>query len=340
MRMRLYALSMLALFVAACAGLAPAPKAFSAGYQSIRMTDANNRPIALDLWFPAKGVAEAEHNYGISKGSVVTGATIAGDHLPIVLLSHGAMGAAVNYAWIAEPLARRGYVVLGVSHFGESPAFGPSTINPVNVSHFGDRTRDFKAALAYLLSQPGYASHVDADRLGLLGHSSGGTTVMMLAGGKFQPADIAVYCRTEAAKGDKSCAYPTVSAMDPKQAPEALDLHVSAVVALDPALGMGFSKESLAGVTAPVLVIGSEQNDFLHFDTHAGRLMGLLPSAERVTLQGGEGHFVYVDVCDVPIQALGVPLCKDRDGIDRAKVHEQLSATIVTFFDKTLRAKR
>ena len=60
MRMRLYAVSMLALFVAACIGLAPAPKAFSAGYQSIRMTDANQRPIALDLWFPADGVAEAD----------------------------------------------------------------------------------------------------------------------------------------------------------------------------------------------------------------------------------------------------------------------------------------
>jgi predicted dienelactone hydrolase len=340
MRMRLYAVSMLALLVAACAGLAPAPKAFSAGYQSIRMTDANQRPIALDLWFPTEGVAEAEHNYGISKGSVATGASIAGDHLPIVLLSHGAMGAAVNYSWIAEALARRGYVVLGVSHFGESPAFGPSTINPINVSHFGDRTRDFKAGLAYLLSQPGYASHLDADRLGLLGHSSGGTTVMMLAGGKFLPADIAAYCRTEAARGDKSCAYPTAGAMDPKQAPETLDLHVSAVVALDPALGMGFNKDSLASVTAPVLVIGSEQNDFLHFDTHAGRLMGLLPSAERVTLQGGEGHFVYVDVCDAPIQALGVPLCKDREGVDRANVHERLSATIAAFFDKTLRTKK
>jgi predicted dienelactone hydrolase len=339
--MRPYTLaSLLALMASACAGIQPTPITYSAGYQTTRITDTNNRPIALDIWFPESDAPEVIHNYGISKGSVAAGTAVSGDHLPVVMLSHGAMGAASNYSWIAEALARRGYVVLGVSHSGESPAFGPSTINPSNVSHFGDRTRDFKAALAYLLSQPGYASHVDATRIGLLGHSSGGTTVLMLAGGKFQPADIAAYCRTDAAKGDKSCAYPTAGAMDPKQAPEALDLHVSAVVALDPALGMGFSKGSLAGVSAPVLVIGSEQNDFLHFDTHAGRLMGLLPSAERVTLQGGEGHFVYVDVCDVPIQALGVPLCKDREGVDRAKVHEQLSATIVTFFDKTLRAKR
>ena len=338
--MRLHLLvSLLALIASACAGIQPNPKIYSAGYQTLRIHDANNRPIALDIWFPESEAPEVIHNYGISKGSVAAGTTVSGDHLPVVLLSHGAMGAASNYSWIAEVLARRGYVVLGVSHSGESPAFGPSTVNPSTVSHFGDRTRDFNAALAYLLAQPAYASHVDAARIGLLGHSSGGTTVLMLAGGKFAPSDIATYCRTEAAKGDKSCVYPTAGAMDPKQAPEALDLHVGAVVALDPALGMGFSKESLVGVTAPVLVIGSEQNDFLHFDTHAGRIMGLLPAAEHVTLQSGEGHFVYVDACDLPIQALGVPLCKDRDGVDRAKVHEQLSATIVAFFDRTLKEK-
>jgi predicted dienelactone hydrolase len=339
MRLRLLT-SMLALVASACAGIQPSPVAYWAGYQTTRITDANNRPIALDIWFPESRVPEVIHNYGISKGHVATGTTVSGNHLPIVLLSHGAMGAASNYSWIAEVLARHGYVVLGVSHSGESPAFGASTVNPSTVSHFGDRTRDFKAALAYLLAQPAYAGHVEATRIGLLGHSSGGTTVLMLAGGKLLPADIAAYCRTEGAKGDKSCAYPTAGAMDPKQTPETLDQHVDAIVAMDPALGMGFSKESLAGVTAPALVIGSEQNDFLHFDTHAGRIMALLPSAERVTLNGGEGHFVYVDACDLPIQALGVPLCKDRPGVDRMRVHEELGATIVAFFDKTLRAKR
>lgn len=339
--MRPYLLaSVIALMASACTNLEPDLQTYSAGYQTTRIMDANSRPIALDIWFPESDAPEVTHNYGISKGSVAAGAAIVGDHLPIVLLSHGAMGAASNYSWIAEALARRGYLVLGVSHFGESPAFGPSTVNPSNVSHFGDRTRDFKVALAYLISQPAYASHVDATRIGLLGHSSGGTTVMMLAGGVFMPADIAAYCRTNAAKGDKSCLYPTAGAMDPKQTPEALDMHVDAVVALDPALGAGFGKEALAGVAGPVLVIGSRQNDFLHFDAHAGRFMALLPSAERVTLQGGEGHFVYVDVCEVTIQALGVPLCKDREGVDRAAVHERLSNTIVAFFDRTLRASK
>ena len=338
MRLR-FGLAGLAMMAAGCATLAPAPVIYAAGYQSTRIKDVNERPVALDIWFPAQGVAETEHNYGISQGSVASPAKVAGDRLPLVLLSHGAMGAAVNYSWIAEALARRGYVVVGVSHFGESPAFGQASVSPMNVSHFGDRTRDFNTALAYVLAQPELASHIDADRIGLLGHSSGGSTVMMLAGGKFSLGDVAAYCRTEGAKGDKSCAYPTAGANDPKQAPEALSRPVRAVAALDPALGMGFSAGSLSAVSAKVLVIGAAQNDFLHFDTHAGRFMKLLPKAETATLDNGEGHFVFVDSCNVPVMALGVPLCTDRPGVNRDEMHLKLSADIVAFFDRTLKGR-
>src|SRR5689334_15368604 len=100
----------------------------SAGYQVTRITDADNRQVQLDIWFPTDA-AEQAHNYGISAGSVASGGAVAGDKLPLILLSHGAMGAASNYSWIAEPLARHGYVVLGVSHFGESPVFG--AVNPM-----------------------------------------------------------------------------------------------------------------------------------------------------------------------------------------------------------------
>lgn len=336
MRIHAFLVAALALLASACTMVGTSHKSFAAGYETRRIADANNRPIQLDIWFPAEGQVEAVHNYGISEGRVAKGAAIAGQRLPIILLSHGSLGAASNYSWIAEALARHGYVVLGVSHFGESPVFGPSTINPMTVTRFGDRTRDFKAALDYLLSQPAWTAHIDQQRIGLLGHSSGGATAMMLAGGKFIAGDMAVYCRTEVAKGDKGCLYPAGAMADPKQAPEALGRSIRAIVAMDPALGEGFSKESIAGVKAPVLVIGSVQNDFLPFTAHAGRFMDLLPKSERQALDGGEGHFVYVDTCAVPILAMGVPLCTDRPGVDRATVHERLSQLIVAFFDKRL----
>src|SRR5262249_52752323 len=121
------------------------------------------------------------------------------------------------------------------------------------------------------------------------------------------------------------------------QAPVALGRPVQAIAVMDPAVGPGFSKESLGGVTAPALVIGSADNDFLPYASHAGRFAGLLPHAESIRLDKGQGHFVYIDPCTVPIQALGIPICTDRPGVDRKAVHDRLSAAIIAFFDKQLR---
>ncbi|MET0166583.1 MAG: hypothetical protein ABW318_16455, partial [Vicinamibacterales bacterium] len=120
---------------------------FAAGYQVIRVVDAaRNRQIHLDVWYPTLE-QEKTHTYGLSAGRVAPEATLTGTRLPLVVLSHGAMGAASNYSWLAEYLARRGNVVLGVSHFGESPVFGPDSVDVASVARFGDRTRDVNYAV-------------------------------------------------------------------------------------------------------------------------------------------------------------------------------------------------
>ena len=107
------------------------------------------------------------------------------------------------------------------------------------------------------------------------------------------------------------------------------DPRVRAIVAFDPAAGPGYGKESLAGVTVPVLVVGAAQNDFLPFAQHAKRYADNLPNATLITLDSGEGHFVFLDPCTLDLEANGVPLCKDRPGVDRAAVQDRLADEVV-----------
>ncbi len=329
--MRMKHLILASLLVAACT-TAPPPKAdVSAGHATQRITDANDRQIHLNIWYPSE-TAETPHDYRFGFGSVAENAPVAGSRLPVILLSHGSMGAASNYSWIAEPLARHGYVVLGVSHFGESPVFGAP--NPATVSRFGDRTRDINAALAFLVSKSSYASHLDPARLGAIGHSSGGATVLMLAGAPFAFADVMAYCR-DARATDKGCQYPP-GALSPEQAPVPSPTPIRALAVMDPAVGPGFASEGLKALKTPALVIGSVDNDFLPFPAHAGRIAGLLPSAQTERLSTGEGHFVYVDRCTLAINVMGVQLCTDRPGVDRDAVHARLVPLILAFFDRQL----
>ena len=66
-----------------------------------------------------------------------------------------------------------------------------------------------------------------------------------------------------------------------------------------------------------MLVIGSKQNDFLPYDTHAGYYAKNISKAKSFVLDNGEGHFIYLDKCGHAHKA-------DREGVDRNKVHERL----------------
>ena len=112
-----------------------------------------------------------------------------------------------------------------------------------------------------------------------------------------------------------------------------------AVVLLDPAVGPGFDRPGLACVKAPALVVGSVANDFMPFALNAQRYAGFLPNAEAIRLDRGEGHFVYLDECSAPVDAMGIPICPDRPGVIRGEVHRQLGASVVDFLTRQLHAQ-
>ena len=55
-----------------------------------------------------------------------------------------------------------------------------------------------------------------------------------------------------------------------------------------------------------------------------------------VRLDRGEGHFVYVDECTLPLEVMGIRLCADAQGIDRKATHETLAPRIEQFVTENL----
>lgn len=319
--------------------------AVEAGFRLESFEDsARARPIMLDWWYPVDDQPAEEFDYGLGRGQVVEAGAIAQGSFPLVLLSHGALGSARNYSWIAEHLARNGYLVAGVSHFGESYVYGAETIDPASVLRWWERPLDISAALSFILSDSVFAASADSKRIGFLGHSSGGATAISLAGALFDSGQMANYCTTAAARADRGCDYarlengtvtaePTVRSKHPS-AKSYADTRIQTFVALDPALGPGFVNFAAIDPELNMLLIGSAQNDFLPFAQHAKRLSHSLPSVTTHWLTNGEGHFVYLNECDLDLAANGVPLCKDRAGVSRKATHSKLSGAILQFFDQ------
>ena len=318
---------------------------YPAGLRKFAWHDAaRRRPVMADVWYPARpGTIERKLSYGLGDGSVAEAAPIAEAAFPLIVMSHGAGGSARNYAWLAEALARRGFVVLGISHYGESPIYGPETIDPKVFSQLWLRPADVSFGLRQIQAQREFAGRLDLERIAAIGHSSGGATVVSLAGGIFDPSALARYCRSSQASDDRGCDYArgmTGFLPSPREATVSYrDPLVKAIVALDPAAGPGFGEATLAGIAIPALVVGAKQYDFFPFQHHAGRYAAMIPHAKTIVLDHGEGHFVYLNACTSPAEANGVPLCRDRPGVDREAVHANLIAAVDGFLRDALQLR-
>jgi predicted dienelactone hydrolase len=322
-------------------------RTYPCGYMTFGTEDKTRaRPILLDIWYPAAPTAvERPVDYRPGAGMAAADAPPAKDKQPLVVLSHGAFGAARNYSWIAEKLARRGYVVAGVSHFGESFVYGPQTIDPSAALRPWHRPMDCSVSLDFLLAHPLFEGCIDHAAIGALGHSSGGATVIALAGAVFDPRAMRHYCQSDDAREDRGCGYGTSLPADARRRTESppaeatalyRDERVRAVVALDPALGPGHDATSLSRVSIPVHIVGAVENDFLPYAHHSGRYARLIPGASLTPLAHGEGHFVFLNECTGDLEAQGNALCKDREGVQRSVVHALLEKTIGTFLAQHL----
>ncbi len=148
------------------------------------------RPMVAQIWYPAVDTAdEVEMFIGppetplFRAGLAASEAQLAAEPaaFPLILLSHGTGGTALQLGWLASFLAAQGYVVAGVNHHGNT-AIEPYTVQ--GFVRFWERALDLTAVLDQLLQDPFFASRIDPERIGAAGFSLGGYTVLALAGGR------------------------------------------------------------------------------------------------------------------------------------------------------------
>jgi predicted dienelactone hydrolase len=287
------------------------------------------RPAKITLWFPEGQCSALPDQQHCLAGSAITDRTI--------VFSHGAMGAAENYNWIAEALAAAGYILVGINHYGESWLYGQDTQGVRATAMIWQRPTDVSAIYDALSNRELFQKPVNWSNIIAMGHSSGGQTVAMLAGGRYDLLSMMDFCKTDAATHDHSCDYGIRNVPKPaesflkKFSDNYADGRVKKMVLIDPTLGYGATPASLATIKIPTLVVGAGNNDFLPWANHGLRYTKGIPNAKSYLLQGQEGHFVFLDSCANDIAVMDVPLCKDREGVDRTATHAALTPTIIAF---------
>lgn len=169
----------------------------AAGYRKFSLTyktKDEERLRNVFLWYPSAKDAQ-RHDYHGQIGFVAADSDVANGSHPLILFSHGFLGAGDQTIFLMEAFARKGYVVATLNHADSLFQKRTKPIEPPKFADakswtdqkFRDRQEDMTALLDHLLELSGKKGsflheRVDANMIGACGHSLGGYTVLGLAG--------------------------------------------------------------------------------------------------------------------------------------------------------------
>jgi predicted dienelactone hydrolase len=317
------------------------PATASVGTTKVSFEDkTKRRPLVTRIWYPADSKTESRNTsldwIFVARGVPEAPMAARPEKLPLVLLSHGTGGSTSSLVWIGEYLAAHGYLVAAVEHFGN--AYGNDT--PEGAMAQWRRPVDLSRALDALLADSRFASRIDANRVGAAGMSSGGYTVIALAGGIYHPDRMGEHCqKNPPRKGCRPDARAIFERLPDRDAASASykDPRFRAVFAIAPALGPGFAAEDLADIKIPVGIVASAEDEWVPLADNAGHYAELISGAKLTVLPKG-GHFTFLAVCNEQGRERAKDICIDIDPtVDRTAVHGQVEKLLLEFFDTHLR---
>ena len=255
-------------------------------------------------------------------------------------MSHGSGGSIRTIGWIASHLAAAGFIVAGPDHPGTTT--GNST--PADTIRLWERPADMSAVLTAMLDEPTWEPHIDSDRIGAMGFSLGGYTVLALAGTRVSRDAYAGYCDTHPtmpdcvwfASGDVDMAAVDRSAFEGSSH----DPRFNAVVAVDPSVVQAMTLDSLSAITVPIHLINLESPGSIWWEAvRSDAIAETIPGASHQVLFGG--HMAFLAECQPGarafLQEVGEtdPLCDDHGGKTRAEVHLALADMIEAAFRRS-----
>jgi len=257
---------------------------------------------------------------------------IAGEKLPLIVISHGYGGSFTSHHDTAEALADGGFVVVSLSHPQDS---GADTSRADTLAALTERPADITRLIDYMLNAWPDRDKLDARRIGLFGFSRGGYTGLVVAGGKPNFDNAGAMCA-------ESSPWPICAVLRTSETPPFVhDPRVKAIVIADPAFGPLFGQTGLKDVKIPIQLWQSERSgeDITGGEVTPDFVSTIdrdLPIKPDLHIVSGAGHFAFLPPCTADLAKRISRICTDRDGFDRAAFHAQLNAAVFEFFRKHL----
>jgi predicted dienelactone hydrolase len=229
------------------------------GFQEAALPDPKGESIAVGIWYPTN-VQASPHPLRLFEQTVAVNSEVAGDRLPLVLISRGAYGSLASHYDTGLALAKAGFVVAALTHTGDNDKDQRYMGNRKDLI---DRPRQVKIVLDWMLSAWPAHNRLDAGRIGFFGFSLGGFTALVESGGTPELARMPLLCSTH--PDAPECAFIKKSHGDQLQPnpPKPIwfhDARIKAAVVVAPAGGFLFGPGDLRQVVIPVQLWRAEND--------------------------------------------------------------------------------
>jgi predicted dienelactone hydrolase len=288
--------------------------AYNAGFRKIIYQDNQ-----IGLWYPSD---KKEHpiSYMEYTGNVVHNSELSSGIFPMLIFSHGFQGGMYNQSYLAEFMARNGYIVATIEH-NDKKTLKTLVNRPIAI----------KKALDLILKDITLNNHINLEKIGMLGHSLGGYTSFVIAGG--EPDFNNHFSLNWLPKFLKKF-YLKIKNFDNNF----YDSRVKSIAVLAPGLGTLFNKEHLSKVSIPVLIIEAEKDEVV-LDGSASLYKNNLPKEPDHIILKGSRHYSFLPLCNEYLQKNYAEICYDPD-TSRNRLHNKIQQQVLSFFNKTLKISR
>jgi len=305
------------------------PKVEAAGFRFIDIpADANGPALTGAVWSPC---TEPTQDIRLRQAMIVAtrNCPIAGERLPLIVMSHGSGGWFGAHRDTAAALADAGFVVVAVDHPGDNAA-DRSRIDTLSI--LSDRPVDIRRLTDFMLDRWPEAAQLDRRRIGFFGFSRGGYTGLVIAGGRLDILGLAPLC----AEGfiDGMCAEIAKGRIHAQ--PPAADARFAAVVLADPEFGRAFTLQGLQDVKVPIQLWASERGGDGVLPEDNDAVDENLPTKPDYRVVPGSGHFAFLAPCSAEAARALPEICTDAGEFDRMAFHGKFNADVVAFFRKHL----
>lgn len=306
--------------------------------------------LAVTIWYPAdaggKPVTLGESVFFMGTDAMLE-APISRGRYPLILLSHGAGlgGTPQAMSWIATPLAKQGFIVAAPTHPGNAGA----NRSAAETMKLWLRPACITATLDAIEKDALFKNSLEADRVGALGLSAGGNTVLALVGARIDPVRLASYCDTDTLN-PSLCGWVRQSgvdlhAMDMKLASRNNeDKRIQFAMAIDPAPVDVFQASTFSEVSIPVEIVNLGQSGTIPRTVLASGIAKAIAQGTYSTIEDASHYSMFgeckpgaAEIADS--EQVGDPICSDGGGQPRLEIHKQLLNMVTEAFDRALKTE-